>query len=391
MSLINRMLQDLDARAGMTGHADDGPTLIYEDLTPANDPAAVGERKDRRVLLMTITLVLMGTGIALGYLQKEPESGENITMPSAALAQTVLPPVVHAPTLPLARNQHGKAKPATASQQPIQAAMSTSTLPAAPADNGPQPREPLATKNTPTRSTSLQNTIRTRQKQLTADKYAAKTAAESHSKPLKTINIASLAQQHYLDGTAMVGKGRIAEGEDELLKALSLAPDHHQARLTLAGLLIQQGRLTQSQETLRQGLALAPNHAPYARLLARLLMETGDLPQALLVLEDARMAGSGDPQYLAFLAQLYQRSGRHAEAVENYIQALSLAPGRGEWWLGMGISYEALGKTDKALQTYLRAQLNTNLSEALRQYILQRLATLQSQSPVKESSTKALR
>ncbi len=387
MSLINRMLQDLDARAGMTNAGGGAPTAIYEDLTPANDPAADGAHSNRRALMVVITLILTSAGIALGYLQRDPEQGqETATALLLPPAQAEPPAALLATAPPVTMNDQPETTPFAVTQQTGQAAAAPPAPPAVTNSRSAPPRKATSTKKKTTHHSGFQSAPEMRQKRARTDQRAAQSPETSRTRPLKTISAASRAEQHYLRGTAILRQGRIAEGEDELQRALNLAPDHHQARLALAEQLILQGRLEQSQEVLRQGLALAPGHIPYSRMLARLLVETGALPQALRVLEDARLAGYGDPEYLAFLAHLYQRSGRHQEAVENYTQALSLAPRQGKWWLGLGISYEALGAQQKALQSYVRAQLSATTPTPLRHFAQQRIAALQGKNqPLRRS------
>ena len=185
------------------------------------------------------------------------------------------------------------------------------------------------------------------------------------------------AEGNYRQAANLLQQGRKEDAEQHLRSALTAHPEHIKARELLAGLELQNGRWREAQQDLEQGLAKVPAYYPFAQLLARVYVDHGSDQKAMAVMESSRQVGARSPDYMAFLAELYRRSGKHAEAVKAYAEAINLNPQEGRWWLGMGISQEANQNWKAASEAYQRAIGSGGLDDNLMQYAKQRLTITQ--------------
>ncbi len=187
----------------------------------------------------------------------------------------------------------------------------------------------------------------------------------------------SRAESEFRRAVNLVNQGRIAEGMDGFRHALEIDPKHEVARQTLVALLLEAKRVDEAAVSLQEGLALDTENTGFAMLLARIMVERNDIPTALFVLQRHAAPPGRNPDFHAFAAALYQRLDRHSEAIEQYQTALRLAPSAGVWWLGLGISFQAVERPKDALEAFTRAKSAGNLAPDLLGFVEQRLRQLQ--------------
>ncbi|HYT15126.1 MAG TPA: tetratricopeptide repeat protein [Burkholderiales bacterium] len=185
------------------------------------------------------------------------------------------------------------------------------------------------------------------------------------------------AESEFRRAVNLVNQGRIAEGMDGFRRALEIDPGHEAARQTLVALLLETKRVDEAAVSLQEGLALNTGNTGFAMLLARIMVESNDIPTALIVLQRHPAPPDRNPDFHAFAAALYQRLDRHKEAIEQYQTALGLAPSAGVWWLGLGISFQAVERRKDALEAFTRAKSAGNLAPDLLGFVEQRLRQLQ--------------
>ena len=185
------------------------------------------------------------------------------------------------------------------------------------------------------------------------------------------------AESEFRRALNLVNQGRIAEGMDGLRRTLEIDPRHEAARQTLVALLLETKHVGEAAASLREGLALNSGNTGFAMLLARIMVESNDIPAALIVLQRHAAPVDRNADFHAFAAALYQRLDRHKEAIEQYQTALGLVPSAGVWWLGLGISFQAVGRPKDALEAFTRAKSAGNLGPDLVAFVDQRLRQLQ--------------
>lgn len=184
-------------------------------------------------------------------------------------------------------------------------------------------------------------------------------------------------ETEYRRAVTLLNQGRVAEGMDALRSSLAADPLNETARQTLVALLLEQRRLEESGAVLQAGLNLNPANSDFAILLARILVDRQDVSGALVVLQKYAPADGTRADYHGFAAALYQRMGQHREAINEYQTALRLLPQSAIWWVGLGISQEAADRRKEALESFRRARASGGLNSELIAYVDQRLRQLQ--------------
>ena len=414
MSIINRMLQELDRR-----HAAEGPSTA-PGTSPGKLASNVRTVKPARsgvaAFWWIAALVVLAAAAGVAYVTWYG--------PYRQAASRVAP----SPTAPAVPRGPAAAAPSAPSPASAPAAPPATPPSGTPATQGAQAEAPsqqppkvdmlrLATeidtpiverrgKPAPARSSVDRDAVRAKPPPAAAKAPAAPAPAPSPAAPAAQPQAPSkpAASLHALRGGAsdqgridkrvsqstrdraegefrramtFVNQGRMSEGMDGLRAALALDPSYEAARQTLVSLLLEAKRTDDAAAALEEGLALNSSNSGFAMLLARIRVERGNLGGALDLLQKHEAAAQDNGEYRAFAAALLQRLGRHEEAIQQYTVALSIAPGVGAWWIGLGISQEASSRGKEAAEAFRRAKLTGTLNTNLAAYADQRLRQLQ--------------
>ncbi|VAX01645.1 hypothetical protein MNBD_GAMMA22-2053 [hydrothermal vent metagenome] len=185
------------------------------------------------------------------------------------------------------------------------------------------------------------------------------------------------AEKNYQSAYKYLLEKNQIKAQDELRNTLMLMPRHIKARELLAGIYIKNGRVVEARTLLQYGMRILPSHFIFAKLYARILMEQNDNVTAISVLLRNPPSLQSDLDYHALLAALYQKNTQHREAATLYGQLLKLRKNHGVWWLGLAISLEALGNESQAKLAYEKAKNSGNLTKGLYQYTNQRVTALE--------------
>jgi MSHA biogenesis protein MshN len=389
MSLINKMLQDLDARGG---------AAPGQDNLPQMRPVAQAERAPRTAIAAgaALAVVLAAGGGWLGwrYLHR--------AAPAAAIAnRTEIAPSVQvkaiqpalqlvatvpAPVAPEAAPQVAEAAPQVASYS-----VSADGQGQGPASDPGRESSRVQDSNDAVTSVKAEARKRRRAEQPAgaeekAAKKQARPARASAASPSTvkaggesdsggvTMTSQQQGENAYRRGLAALQEGRVQEAIASMEQAVFLYPRHESARQTLVGLLLENKRSDEAVRHLQLGLGLDAKQPQVAMLLARLQIEKGG--PAVETLRRTLPYASGNADYLAFLAGALQRAQNHREAAEQYEAALKLQPQNGVWWMGLGISLQADKRNAEALEAFNRAKSSGNLSQELQAFVERRLQQL---------------
>lgn len=184
------------------------------------------------------------------------------------------------------------------------------------------------------------------------------------------------AEREFRRAVALLRDGRPTEAEQVLAAAIGTDPSHAAARQALVALLLERGRLEESAKLLEDGLAIHPGNVAFAVALARIHIERRNAAAALAVLEPLRRELLANARHAQLLAAVEQRLERHAEAAEALRAALAAEPGNGAAWAALGVSLEALGHKPEAAEAYRRALAAGGLSAQAEEHAERRLRAL---------------
>ena len=356
MSLVNKMLRDLDAR-----RAGDGDRTAL----PAAVTSLASHQETRRGVSMlwpAVILAVTGLGAAAWFGMPSGTLPAPVAVPAAvapaipaAATSTPATPATPAPTesgLPgLRLAGELSAPPTTPTEAPRKAAIAQAKLPAVPAAVVSPSRPPLEVQ----------------------PKVPAALAEARIEKQVRQLSSAERAENEYRRGVQSQRQGNADEAANRYRAVLEDVPEHPAARQLLAALLIEARRFDEAEDVLRAGMEQAPTRLASMLALARLKVERNQAPAALDLLLKNAASGERSAEYQGFAGALLNRAGRAAEAVERYQAATRLAPAEGRWWAGLGIALDATGKSPEAREAYQKARALPGLPADLAQHVEQRL------------------
>ena len=352
MSLINKMLQDLEQRS-------DAGSRSQPLVGDVRAVASAGASRPRVGVLIAL-LVLGGIALAAAWITLRPSA------PKPALASIAARPAVAAMV--------------AAASAPVAVA----SVPPAQAKPKPAIEAPAIAAATPASANPvLAQAVIKKPSQPAADDAASDpvssvraTDAAPAAKSSKRFTPQQQADNLYLQAFAQLQQGRSVEARQNLQQVLGLNADHVKARQLLASLLIEANALDDAAALLREGLKRSPSETAFSMALARLQLESGEADKALETLAQSAQTAGDEPQYHGFYAVLLQRAKRHDEAVQHYLLALRSDPAMPNWLVGIGISLQEQGRNSDAAEAFVRARDGGLLNAQLLEFVEQRLQQL---------------
>ena len=362
MSLINRMLQDLDRRQALET-ADAG-------VVRASAAKPAGREWFWRVLVVLLTAALAWMGwVAIQLLPRKPLATDlAFVAASEARARPPVkpaPPPVPEPAAPAPIAPVPEAPPVVVAAAPV--APSTDALRLATELQTPISEKPIEQPKPAAAATKPKATA-------LAPKLAAKPNVDKRER-VRSAN--DNAESHFRRAALLLNHGRVSEAEEQLVAALQVDPRHSAARQAYASLLLEQQRISTARRVLQEALVLEPAQPTFALALARIHAAERDYAAALAVLDRAAPVGHGAADFQAFRGAMLQRLGRHDEALVAYQNAVRDGNPPATAWIGYAISLEAVGKRSEAAQAYRRALSVGPIAAEAREYAESRARALE--------------
>lgn len=349
MSLINKMLQDLDARGG------EGASVLQQEQVKAVPP----KERDRRPLMLgggALGVLVLAAGGWYGWQWWQVRAAP----PAAPPAMTRLIDN-RVPDKPRFQEPPSAARPEPAPVAEIQPAPE-----AAPAEVAAKPKRAVAE--------AAQRTEPVRPRKPAPAMTAAVSAAEGEGVVMRDLTPKQMSENSYRRALLALQEGRVSAALADLDKAVEYDPRNEAARQTYVSLLLENRRTDEAIRQLRLALGIDPRQPGLAMVLARLQLEKGE--PALDTLLKTLPYAETNADYQAFLAGVLQRQQRHAEAAEHYRSALQLSPQNGVWWMGLGISLQADQHLPEAREAFGRARATAGLTPELRAFIERKIDQL---------------
>jgi len=385
MSLINQMLQDLDARKAAQGAGSGLP----------NDVRPLPKVRASRLPLVLGSLVALIAVVALAaYLfllngkaarQDTPPAPiavieaspplpvppvpEAVVPPASQVAETVSPEPASVVESEL-QALDGSLRMADVLEFPVEKKLDRKTArpgsssgktPASDGQNAKETGKPELLTPSPATTDAVSPAVGKGQTQPTIEKTEATGSPRDR------------AESEYRKAIAAVNQGRVDEALTGLRNALQQDHFHQASRQLLVKLLLEAKRTDEAVQVLQDGVQTQPAQIAWAMSLARLQVDRGDLAGAWQTLNYSQPAALGNADYQGFSGHVLQRLGRHKEAIERYLAAARLSPNDGRWWLGLGLSLEAEGQISEAKEAFQKARSTGTLNAELSTLIDQKL------------------
>lgn len=333
MSLINKMLRDLDERQASVAERAGLAANQVRALPP--------ERRFpwSRVLLVLAGVLVGATGLWL--------------LPDGRPRPPAVPPMA-APASPIAMPSLMVPMPAEERQEPAPARVESLQLDLRLSQPSAPPQPPAPVRGEPTGPAPIATA-----KPL-ADAAPAAIDKRSHEGPG-----GGSAEAEYRKAMAAFRQGRSSEALPGFQNALRLDGHHAGARQALLSLLMEQGRWPEAQALASEGLGLDAAQPGWAMIVARLQVEQGQVAAAQETMARHAAHGERSADYQAFHALLLQKLQRTTEAVERFRVATGLRPTEGRWWYGLGLALEADQRPQEAREAFRRARETGNLPPEL--------------------------
>jgi MSHA biogenesis protein MshN len=159
-------------------------------------------------------------------------------------------------------------------------------------------------------------------------------------------------------------------------KLLAIDPNNIQARKKSASLLFSKGNYEQSRQLLIKGINLHPAQSDLRLMLARLYVVQKKPLKAMTLLSEFQPSANNPVEYLAYRAALAQQLKQTALANTDYLTLTSIEYSNAKWWLGLAITRDKLGEINEALKAYNKAKSLRQLDSSVNEFIQQRITVL---------------
>jgi MSHA biogenesis protein MshN len=412
MSIINRMLQDLDRRQGLS---DPDATTAIPQVRSVGAPRGDREWFWRIVAVLLVAAVGWVAWIAW-QLQPRPSLATDLaiksqtsrTAPSAQASAAQTPPPVQAAAAPpepkpaeakpietkpvepkLIESKPVEPKPAEAKPtepKPAPPMVAEAVKPPAAAVEAPKPEEKPRPKTAAPKPQPAPGVAAAPAPKLSSLDVPPARILQAPAQPQgpakvekrdRTRSAPERAESEFRRGVGLLNQGRTGEAEEAFAAALAASPAHEPARQALVAMALEHQRVDEARRLLQEGVALNAGNVRFASVLARIHIERKDYAGALEVLNGVKAPVQSDSEFQAMRGTALQRLGRHAEAVEAFQAALRGGGQNGALWIGLGVSLEALGRRPEAAEAFQRAAATGTLSTEARNYAEQRARQLQ--------------
>lgn len=375
MSVINKMLRDLDSRRvadTLRVQTRDSRTSMARDTLIVNDAYRAGRRRGslRVGAVLTVSVVLLAGAAGAwwylnqtGFLQRKVDQAKLVVPPAMNYPVIIVAPagepVAVISPLPAIVNSGNALPNAAIEQPPVVAKLSAVASSTAQADVSLKIGRTLNSASSPAVSTR-------------ADATDPPRAASDRPMSARPVNERPVTLAPTPPAAAVTAP-QIPPRRSPVLEALAQAQG-----------LWNSGSRQAAIDLLRESLAVAERAGPVgtpsvnhselvllARELARMDLSEGRPGTALEMLTRLEPALSGFADVWAIRGNAAQRLGRHQESVAAYLMALKLRPDEPRWMLGAAVSLAAQGQTVSAAEFAEKARIGGVLSPEVATYLRQ--------------------
>jgi MSHA biogenesis protein MshN len=370
MSVVNKMLKDLEARQSRT-------QKIAADYHPP-------QKKQLKLLFLVVLTISIIAAIIFTLANNSQMfyKGSN-TKPAPSINTQPLRPLVSTKAMTVVAKKVPILEPQVSSTQHsstnIELDMAETGVTDTIAVLADEKLFPHENSMTPDEAASLKD-LETQYKQL---KPQNNEQINAQATPLQPPSFSMINSSQKEDINTL--KQRIADSLNNrrfnlaqplLIKVLDIEPNNIKVRKKLASLLFSQGNYAQSKQILIQGIELHPVRNDLRLMLARLYIVQKESLKALNILAEFQPSANNKTEYLAYRASLAQQLMQTELAKSDYQTLTLIEPDNAQWWLGLAIIRDQLGEFTIALQAYNKANTLGQLDNSVNDFIQQRISVL---------------
>lgn len=189
------------------------------------------------------------------------------------------------------------------------------------------------------------------------------------------LSAAELAEVKLKQARDAIQKGERERAAQLFEQVIALAPEHVAARSELAAYWYGRGQIASALAVLEQGLALQPLQSQWQLLTAKILLEGGAYERVLDTLSTIELNTDDTLDLYQLRATAANEMGAYQQAEQDY-RVLAQNTQQGRWWLAAAVAAEDAGQPDNAVEAYRSALAQDDLSDDAVRYAQQRLQIL---------------
>lgn len=402
MSVVNKMLQDLEARK-----AESDSSADYQPPAPS--------KSTRAWIYTSLVILILAISVWIYFNGQHAETSPGITPPIAndnSAAQTTLNETQADPVDAVQNPEVTAEQAQTLSQAPqleqpeltpeqLQAYSFNQNSPAAQQASMTQLADLSTRKNSETPEAdlseldvqsqvsqgdtdspiALSEIVANQVKPVLVKSRSSELPSTTPSMPAEQSNafqVRSSQSVDTVDGLKQQVQIALKRGDENeaialLSKLLDKAPDSTSARKRLAAMLFAQEKHLQADEVLQNGVQLQPDSHDLRLMQARLWVQMKNPAKAHDLLREYQVSAAQVPDYVSYRASLAQQLSRFELARSDYAQLTQSQPANARWWLGLAVAEERLGNTHAALQAYQNAKGLDQLAIEVNEFVEQRI------------------
>lgn len=382
MSVINKMLKDLDQRQDQQGSQNSEPSA-----TASSSIASTTRNKPSYSILTFVLIVIAALLAFIGYqmlLNNKGQSEPAVSQVSPSLAASSTDQATQVEPQDTALEQEADPDPSAELEQapPPEVEVVTelpdesdTAVPEMVAEAG-QTTEQTAE---PERTTEPEKTVSQPADPIVES--AKKEVVETKPEPSFVIEKTSAQLtpeqrvERLLDkAKGAYEKGYITEAIEDLTKLLSISDGHVEARTLLAGAWYGRGEGNRAIAILNDGLQRYPLIEEWRTTAAKIFFKENRLEGALSYL-DVELSNASK-EFYTLKGNLARQLKQFPAAELAYGKLTELEPFVGNWWLGLAIAQDSQAKSQQALQSYIKVVETGGVSAQSLSFAQQRIEKL---------------
>ncbi len=202
-------------------------------------------------------------------------------------------------------------------------------------------------------------------------------AEDSGSMRVEPVDLtpAELAEVKFKQAQEALKNGERSRAGSLLEQVIALAPDHIDARSELAAYWYGRGRVDDALAVIEQGLAKQPQQPRWLLLYARLLFNLGAYAELHDALQTLPLNASEANELVQLRASAANELARYEQAANDYAW-LAERSRNGAWWLAAAVAWEDSRAPAQARVAYRKALEHDGLNQEGRNYAQQRLQAI---------------